>query len=248
MADPNSKTPEIIISQTPSYPNRQLQVIASTATTVTAAAVVEDKVIEATTTTTLDTPRLAEQGQAAAASSPTGGRGKHPKYRGVRSRSGKWVSEIREPRKTTRIWLGTYPTPEMAAAAYDVAALAVRSAEAVLNFPDYAARYPVPVSSDAADIRRAAASAAAMMKPESSGGDGGGGRQERSDDPSVNTEYIDEEELFNMNNLLVDMAGGMMMEGTMIEQSRAYATGLQAFDFLVVLVRSSSSSSDYLLF
>lgn len=235
MADPNSqlkKTPEII-SQTPSYPNLQLQVNASgDTTTAVTAAVVEDKETRTTTTITLDivenlrSPRLAEQGQppparAAAASSPTGrgGSGKHPKYRGVRSRSGKWVSEIREPRKTTRIWLGTYPTPEMAAAAYDVAAMALRSADAVLNFPAYAGRYPVPVSSDAADIRRAAASAAAMMKPESS--EGGSSRdQERNDDRSVNTEYIDEEELFDMHNLLVDMAGGMMVSPPRMNSSQ----------------------------
>ncbi|KAA8539874.1 hypothetical protein F0562_026566 [Nyssa sinensis] len=158
----------------------------------------------------------------ASISGDSSSRGRHPNYRGIRSRSGKWVSEIREPRKTTRIWLGTYQTPEMAAAAYDVAALALKGPEAALNFPNSILSYPIPASPSASDIRAAAAIAAASKLPKTESSESPATSQlpENEEVPkSSGQEFIDEEALFDMPNLLVNMAEGMLVSPPRMQSS-----------------------------
>ncbi|KAK3143940.1 hypothetical protein QOZ80_4AG0306880 [Eleusine coracana subsp. coracana] len=151
--------------------------------------------------------------------------GKHPFYRGIRSRSGKWVSEIREPRKARRIWLGTFPTAEMAAVAYDVAARALRGPDAAVNFADLAAARPAPASTSADDIRAAAAEAAASLErrgiapaaaptaPHQPGGaaPAAPSQPEGSSSSAENPYFLDEEALFETPQFLRNMAAGMMM-------------------------------------
>lgn len=153
---------------------------------------------------------------------------RHPVYRGVRQRNGnRWVCEVREPRNKTRIWLGSFPTPEMAAKAHDVAALAFRGACAALNFPDSAARLPRAKSSSAADIQAAALEAAVgfhtstelmsssfstahcqnvpeVQLKESE-------RLEKVPEGPTEAVFMDEEELFNMPSLIKEMAEGLLL-------------------------------------
>ncbi|KAI3519513.1 hypothetical protein L1887_08693 [Cichorium endivia] len=142
-------------------------------------------------------------------STASGGSGRHPVYHGIRLRAGKWVSEIREPNKSSRIWLGAYPTPEMAAAAYDVAALAFKGTYAVLNFPDSAISNMLPVCPTADDIRTAAARAAVARSPayETSGGS----TKVDDRDTAPPTVFVDNEAAFGMPNLNSDMAEGMLL-------------------------------------
>nr|ABC79626.1 CBF1 [Populus tomentosa] len=150
---------------------------------------------------------------------------RHPIFRGVRKRNGdKWVCELREPNKKSRIWLGTYPTPEMAARAHDVAALAFRGKSACLNFADSAWRLPAPISNEAKDIRRAASEAAELFRTSDLGGqvmedhtteNRGEVCSSTNDDirdlPSENVSYIDEEAEFNLPGLLANMAEGLLL-------------------------------------
>ncbi|EHA8588539.1 ethylene-responsive transcription factor ERF014 [Cocos nucifera] len=90
-------------------------------------------------------------------------------YKGVRMRSwGSWVSEIRAPHQKTRIWLGSYSTPEAAARAYDAALLCLKGSSAALNFPTSLPYHPPNTVMSPKSIQRVAAAAANAVTPTTS--------------------------------------------------------------------------------
>ncbi|XP_077234483.1 ethylene-responsive transcription factor ERF024-like [Tasmannia lanceolata] len=134
---------------------------------------------------------------------------RHPVFRGVRQRNkGKWVSEVREPLKKSRIWLGTFPCPEMAARAHDVAALALRGNSASLNFPDSVSLLPRPKSSSPSDIQIAALAAAESVSPMNSFHST---ESTSVEIPSHSGVFLDEEAMFNMPGLVAGMAEGLLL-------------------------------------
>lgn len=169
---------------------------------------------------------------------------RHPIYRGVRLRNNnKWVCELREPNnKKNRIWLGTYPTPEMAARAHDVAALAFKGKSACLNFADSSWRLPVPASMDAVELRRTAKMAAEPFRPS---GDGDGDVDHVvvvSDEDCVykvdsdevyKGVFMDEELVFDLPGLLADMAEGLLLSPPPIVTANddAFDAGLSLWSF-----------------
>ncbi|KAI3838879.1 hypothetical protein MKX03_002655 [Papaver bracteatum] len=153
---------------------------------------------------------------------------RHPIYRGVRERKNdKWVCEVREPNSQSRIWLGTHNSPEMAARAYDVAALALRGESAPLNFEDSLTALPRAKSSSSRDIQAAVAEAshcfplptdftASSSSAPSSFTSASSSRHvenaENGTESSLKTAFLDEEAFFNMPSLISGMAEGMLLE------------------------------------
>ncbi|RWV79532.1 hypothetical protein BHE74_00058679 [Ensete ventricosum] len=69
----------------------------------------------------------------------------------------KWVAEVRFPNSRHRLWLGSYPTPEMAARAYDAAVYCLRGPGAELDFPSRPPNIPSADKLSRYEIREAAA-------------------------------------------------------------------------------------------
>ncbi|KAL8516860.1 hypothetical protein ACS0TY_015208 [Phlomoides rotata] len=107
----------------------------------------------------------------------------------------------------------------MAAATYDVAALAFKGKGAELNFLISASSLPVPASASRRDIQAAAASAAAAV---GAAADAFGGVMEAE---AVNCEFVDEDLIFDLPNVIAKMAQGMLMSPPRMGFVDDYTTG-----------------------
>ncbi|CAI5534499.1 unnamed protein product [Closterium sp. Naga37s-1] len=119
-----------------------------------------------------------------------------PRYKGVRQRKwGRWVSEIREPRRRSRIWLGSYSSAEEAARVYDMAARMLRGdAAGSLNFPDSHQDVPLPPAIAESLVRVCQEVAEDAARVEGGGGMGGNAEQRSLRAEALSSDSSPEEE------------------------------------------------------
>ncbi|CAI5988882.1 unnamed protein product [Closterium sp. NIES-65] len=119
-----------------------------------------------------------------------------PRYKGVRQRKwGRWVSEIREPRRRSRIWLGSYSSAEEAARVYDMAARMLRGdAAGSLNFPDSHQDVPLPPAIAESLVRVCQEVAEDAARAEGGGGMGGNAEQRSLRAEALSSDSSPEEE------------------------------------------------------
>ena len=167
---------------------------------------------------------------------------RHPVYKGVRQRNGKWVSELRQPNnKNARVWLGTFAHPDMAAIAYDVAALAFKGDSTSLNFPNAATSFP-RLNSRTCSVRaiQFAATQAAekhfscvesqQLQREGSGSGSFSLDDDSSEFSSQGRFFWDEEEVFNMPELLNCMAEALIITPPALERGFNWVGGETTVD------------------
>jgi len=172
---------------------------------------------------------------------------RHPIYKGVRERNGKWVCELRQPNNKTRVWLGTFSHPDMAAIAYDVAALAFKGETASLNFPHAATSLP-HLDSETSSIRSIQfAATKAAKKHLSSCQDSESFFVDIAVNGSESLDYNvnacvekfledsegffwDEEEVFNMPGLINSMAEGLIITPPALQRGFNWVGGETTMD------------------